>query len=215
MNENTLKFIEFSIEAGVLRFGNFKLKSGRPSPYFFNVGGFDDGQKLAQLANFYATAINLADLGIDGLFGPAYKGIPLVSTVATALASRHRMNLKYAFDRKEEKDHGEGGSIVGTLGARVGIIDDVVTTGTAIRESLQLIRGGGKHVVSVIVAIDRQERPREEASATTLELLGEKEHLRVISIASATNIRDFLLSVDRINDADRISIHLEKWGPKT
>ena len=156
-------FIEFAIEQGVLRFGEFTLKSGRVSPYFFNAGLFRTGRALAELGRFYAQAIADSDLEIDVLFGPAYKGIPLAATTAVALADHHDRDLPYAFNRKEAKAHGEGGNIVGAeLAGRILIIDDVITAGTAIREVMGLIDDAGARAAGVVIALDRQERGRDE-----------------------------------------------------
>nr|WP_221188397.1 orotate phosphoribosyltransferase [Halomonas cerina] len=153
------QFIEFAIVQGVLRFGEFTLKSGRASPYFFNAGLFRTGGALAKLGRFYARAIAERAPGFDVLFGPAYKGIPLAATTAVALADHHDRDLPYAFNRKEAKAHGEGGNIVGaTLEGRVLIVDDVITAGTAIREVMGLIEAAGARAAGVVVALDRQER---------------------------------------------------------
>jgi len=159
-------FIDLCLQLGVLRFGEFKLKSGRISPYFFNAGLFNTGQALAELGRAYAQAIQQADMPFDVLFGPAYKGIPLVSATAIALADQHGRSLPWSFNRKEAKDHGEGGSIVGApLHGRVLIVDDVITAGTAIRESMEIIRAAGARPVGVVLALDRQERGRGALSA--------------------------------------------------
>ncbi|WP_372613012.1 orotate phosphoribosyltransferase, partial [Halomonas sp.] len=152
-------FIAFAIEQGVLRFGDFTLKSGRVSPYFFNAGLFRTGGALARLGRYYARAIADSGLAFDLLFGPAYKGIALAATTAVALADHHDRDLPYAFNRKEAKDHGEGGNIVGAeLAGRILIIDDVITAGTAIREVMDLIKGSGAQAAGVVIALDRQER---------------------------------------------------------
>jgi orotate phosphoribosyltransferase len=156
------EFIRLALTRNALRFGEFTLKSGRVSPYFFNAGAFDDGASLAVLGRCYADAIAHSALNFDMLFGPAYKGIPLVATAAAALYSRHQRNLPFAFNRKEAKTHGEGGSIVGRpLGGRVLIVDDVITAGTAIRESIEIIRAAGATPAGVALALDRQERGRD------------------------------------------------------
>jgi orotate phosphoribosyltransferase len=159
-------FIDLCLELGVLRFGEFKLKSGRVSPYFFNAGLFNTGRALAQLGRHYADAIQAANPRFDVLFGPAYKGIPLVTAAAVALASHHGRDLPWAFNRKEAKDHGEGGNIVGApLRGRVLIVDDVITAGTAIREAVDIITATGAQPVGVVLALDRQERGQAELSA--------------------------------------------------
>ena len=159
-------FITFCLQLGVLRFGEFTLKSGRLSPYFFNAGLFKTGSAILELGRFYAAALVASDLDCDMLFGPAYKGIPLVTTTAVALADQHERDLPVAFNRKEAKDHGEGGNIVGAaLAGRVLVVDDVITAGTAIRESETLIRAAGAHPAGVLIALDRQERGQGELSA--------------------------------------------------
>ncbi len=159
------EFIEFALGCKVLRFGEFKTKAGRLSPYFFNAGLFNDGQSLARLAEFYAKATAAGGVDFDMLFGPAYKGIPLVAAIAMALAQRGR-NHPFAFNRKEAKDHGEGGSIVGApLAGRVLIVDDVISAGTSVRESVELIRAAGATPAGVLIALDRQERGQGALSA--------------------------------------------------
>ena len=160
------EFIEFALEKEVLKFGEFTLKSGRKSPYFFNAGLFNTGRDLARLGRFYAAA--LADSGIefDVLFGPAYKGIPIATTTAVALADHHEIDTPYCFNRKEAKDHGEGGNLVGSaLEGRIMLVDDVITAGTAIRESMEIIKANGADLAGVLVAIDRQEKGKGELSA--------------------------------------------------
>jgi orotate phosphoribosyltransferase len=159
-------FIELALARRALRFGRFTLKSGRESPYFFNAGLFNDGESIAVLGQCYAAALQRAGLPCDMLFGPAYKGIPLVTATAIALSTQHGRNLPWAFNRKEAKTHGEGGQIVGTpLAGRVVIIDDVITAGTAIRESVDLLRAAGATPAGVLLALDRQERGQGPRSA--------------------------------------------------
>jgi orotate phosphoribosyltransferase len=166
MHDHQRDFIQLALARQALRFGEFKLKSGRLSPYFFNAGLFNDGASLARLGRCYAAAIQASALPFDLLFGPAYKGIPLVAATAMALAEQHGRNVPWAFNRKEAKDHGEAGSIVGTpLAGRVLIVDDVITAGTAIRESVDLIRAAGATPVGVALALDRQERGQGTRSA--------------------------------------------------
>ena len=154
------------MQAGALRFGEFKLKSGRPSPYFFNSGAFSDGDSLARLGRFYARAVQASGLEFDMVFGPAYKGIPLAASVAIACAELYNRRLPYCFDRKEEKDHGEGGLLLGAEPrGRVLIVDDVITAGASIAHAARLIRARGAEPVAVAVALDRQERGRDGASA--------------------------------------------------
>jgi len=190
-------FIEFAVDRQVLRFGEFKTKAGRLSPYFFNAGLFNDGNSLGQLAGFYAKAAQASDLRFDMLFGPAYKGIPLVAAIAIALAGRGS-NYPFAYNRKEAKDHGEGGSIVGAaLAGRVLIVDDVISAGTSVRESVELIRAAGAEPTGVLIALDRQERGGDaikpsEHSATqdVARLYG----IPVIAIASLADLLAFLES---------------------
>jgi orotate phosphoribosyltransferase len=159
-------FIRLCLELGVLRFGDFRLKSGRQSPYFFNAGLFNTGAAIAALGRHYARTAALSGLGFDMLFGPAYKGIPLVTATAAALAEHESRDLPFAFNRKEAKDHGEGGTIVGApLAGRVLIVDDVITAGTAIRESVDIIQRHGGVPVGVLIALDREERGLDERSA--------------------------------------------------
>ena len=160
------EFIEFALERQVLRFGEFTLKSGRTSPYFFNAGLFNTGRDLARLGRFYAAA--LVDSGIEYnlLFGPAYKGIPIATTTAVALCDHHDLDMPYCFNRKEKKDHGEGGSLVGSeLQGRVMLVDDVITAGTAIRESMEIIAAHNAKLAGVLIALDRQEKGKGELSA--------------------------------------------------
>jgi orotate phosphoribosyltransferase len=166
MQDYQQEFIDFALETGVLRFGEFTLKSGRVSPYFFNAGLFNNGSSLARLGRFYAQAIVDSGIEFDLLYGPAYKGIPLAAVTAAALFDHHGIDIPYAFNRKEAKDHGEGGTVVGhQLQGRIAIIDDVITAGTAIRESMQLITDHGAIPTVVFIALDRQERGTGEISA--------------------------------------------------
>ncbi len=166
MQDYKKKFFELALRKGNLSFGSYTLKSGRISPYFFNAGGFDDGASLSELANCFAESIIDSGVSFDMLFGPAYKGIPLAAATAVALNSKHGRNVPYAFNRKEAKDHGEGGMIVGApLAGRVLIIDDVISAGTSVRESIDIITGMGARVAGIAIAIDRQERGQGELSA--------------------------------------------------
>ncbi len=166
MQEYQKQFIKFALDTGVLRFGEFTLKSGRLSPYFFNSGLFNTGGSLAELGHFYARALMDSGIEFDMLFGPAYKGIPLASACSIALADHHKRDLPYSFNRKEVKDHGEGGTIVGApLQGRVMIIDDVISAGTSVRESLNLINEAGASAAGVVIALDRQELGKGEVSA--------------------------------------------------
>ncbi|AVF58827.1 orotate phosphoribosyltransferase [Vibrio diabolicus] len=185
------EFIEFALEKEVLKFGEFTLKSGRKSPYFFNAGLFNTGRDLARLGRFYAAA--LADSGIefDVLFGPAYKGIPIATTTAVALADHHDIDTPYCFNRKEAKDHGEGGNLVGSaLEGRIMLVDDVITAGTAIRESMEIIQENGADLAGVLVAIDRQEKGKGELSA--IQEVERDFGCAIISIVSLTDLVTFL-----------------------
>ncbi len=184
-------FIRFAIERGVLRFGEFKLKSGRTSPYFFNAGLFNSGLALAQLGRFYASAIVDSGVEFDVLFGPAYKGIPLAATTAVALAEQHQRDLPWCFNRKEAKDHGEGGTLVGApLTGRVLIVDDVITAGTAIREVMQIIQAQGAQAAGVLIALNRQERGQGELSA--IQEVERDFAMPVISIVSLEQVLEYL-----------------------
>lgn len=166
MLDHRREFIELALRLDVLRFGEFTLKSGRTSPYFFNTGLFNTGERLAELGRFFAAAIVEAELEFDVLLGPAYKGIPIASSTAVALADRHGRDVPWCFNRKEAKDHGEGGLIVGSpLQGRALVVDDVITAGTAIREVDQVVRAEGAQIAGIVVAVDRQERGTGELSA--------------------------------------------------
>jgi orotate phosphoribosyltransferase len=184
------EFIEFALARNVLRFGEFKTKAGRLSPYFFNAGLFDDGAALERLSQFYAKAILDSGIAADMLYGPAYKGIPLVAAVAVAL-SRAGRNLPFAFNRKEAKDHGEGGEVVGApLAGRVLIVDDVITAGTSVRESVDLIRAAGAAPCGLVVALDRMERGTGALSAVQE---AERDHgLEVAAVATLDDLMAFL-----------------------
>ncbi|MCE9682011.1 orotate phosphoribosyltransferase [Halomonas sp. M5N1S15] len=187
-------FIEFAIEQGVLKFGEFTLKSGRVSPYFFNAGLFRSGRALARLGRFYASAIEASQLPVDVLFGPAYKGIPLAATTAVALADHHDRDLPFAFNRKEAKAHGEGGNIVGAeLAGRILIIDDVITAGTAIREVMTLIEAAGAEAVGVVIALDRQERGAGEGKGqSAIQEVEARYGMPVISIVTLDMVLAYL-----------------------
>ncbi|MGY5773382.1 orotate phosphoribosyltransferase [Vibrio antiquarius] len=196
------EFIEFALEKEVLKFGEFTLKSGRKSPYFFNAGLFNTGRDLARLGRFYAAA--LADSGIefDVLFGPAYKGIPIATTTAVALADHHDIDTPYCFNRKEAKDHGEGGNLVGSaLEGRIMLVDDVITAGTAIRESMEIIKANGADLAGVLVAIDRQEKGKGELSA-----IQEVERDFGCTVISIVSLGDLVTYLEEKGDAAE---HLE------
>ncbi|AIR88760.1 orotate phosphoribosyltransferase [Pseudomonas cremoricolorata] len=184
-------FIRFAIDRGVLRFGEFTLKSGRTSPYFFNAGLFNTGSALAQLGRCYAAAIVDSKIPFDVLFGPAYKGIPLAAATAVALAEQHQLDMPWCFNRKEAKDHGEGGSLVGApLAGDVLIIDDVITAGTAIREVMQIIEAQQAKAAGVLIALNREERGTGELSA--IQEVERDFAIPVVSIVSLTQVLEFL-----------------------
>lgn len=184
-------FIRFAIERGVLRFGEFTLKSGRTSPYFFNAGLFNSGSALAQLGRFYAAAVVESGIPFDVLFGPAYKGIPLATTTAVALAEHHQLDVPYCFNRKEAKAHGEGGSLVGSpLAGNILIIDDVITAGTAIREVMQIISSHDAKAAGVLIALNRQERGNGALSA--IQEVERDFGIPVVSIVSLDQVLEYL-----------------------
>lgn len=181
------EFIELALQADVLRFGEFKLKSGRTSPYFFNAGLFNNGRALARLGQYYADAIVDSGIKFDVLFGPAYKGITLAASCAIALADKHNRSVPYCFNRKEAKDHGEGGNLIGApLQGKVLIIDDVITAGTAIRESMSIIAAAGAQAAGVLIALNRQERGQGERSA--IQEVEDTYQIPVISIISLEHL---------------------------
>lgn len=194
------EFVNFSVEAGVLRFGEFKTKAGRLSPYFFNAGLFDDGAKLGRLAEFYARRLIASGIEFDMLFGPAYKGIPLAAAVAVELARQGR-NVPYAYNRKEAKDHGEGGTLVGAkLSGRVLVIDDVISAGTSVRESISIIQAAGATPTAVTIALDRQERAFDgstESAWSAVQFVEAQLKLKVCAIAT---LRDLLQYLETNND---------------
>ena len=185
------EFIELALESNVLRFGEFTLKSGRVSPYFFNAGLFNTGRALAKLGHYYADTIIDSELKFDTLFGPAYKGIPLAATCSIALAERHNRNIPYCFNRKEAKDHGEGGNLVGSpLKGKVLIIDDVITAGTAILESMDIIKAHNAEAAGVIIALNRQERGKGDSSA--IQEIEQTYQIPVISIVSLEHLISYI-----------------------
>ncbi|MDJ0938813.1 MAG: orotate phosphoribosyltransferase [Woeseiaceae bacterium] len=185
------EFIELALELGVLRFGEFTLKSGRVSPYFFNAGLFNTGYAAAKLGRFYATAVAESGVGFDMLFGPAYKGIPLAALTAAALAEHHGIDVPFSYNRKEAKAHGEGGSVVGApLEGRVLIVDDVITAGTAVREACQVIAGAGADVAGLVISLDRQERGQGATSA--VQELRDALDMPVIAIVELNDLIEAL-----------------------
>jgi orotate phosphoribosyltransferase len=194
-NSNQDNFIQFALEANVLSFGEFKTKAGRLSPYFFNAGGFNDGARLSALGRYYAKALQESGLEYDMLYGPAYKGITLAAATAIALADAGR-NVPYAYNRKEAKDHGEGGSLVGApVKGKVVIIDDVISAGTSVRESVQLIRDAGAEPAAVLIALDRMERSgtaTEIGEKSAVQAVEEEFGLPVVAIANLADLMAFL-----------------------
>jgi len=194
-NSNQDNFIRFALEAKVLSFGEFKTKAGRLSPYFFNAGGFNDGARLSALGRYYAKALQEAKISFDMLYGPAYKGIALAAATAIALAE-NGLNVPYAYNRKEAKDHGEGGSLVGApVKGKVVIIDDVISAGTSVRESVDLIRGAGAEPVAVLIALDRMERSGnavELGDKSAVQDVEQEFGLPVIAIANLAHLMSFL-----------------------
>lgn len=206
------EFIEFAIARGVLKFGEFTLKSGRKSPYFFNAGLFNRGGDLAKLGRFYAAALTDAGVEFDVLFGPAYKGIPIATTTAVALADQHDLDIPYCFNRKEAKTHGEGGNLVGSaLEGRIMLVDDVITAGTAIRESMQLIEQNDASLAGVLIALDRQERGQGELSA--IQEVERDFNTQVIAIVTLADVVAYLTEQPaqqtRINT---INAYREEYG---
>jgi len=187
------QFIQYSLECGVLKFGEFHLKSGRTSPYFFNTGLFDSGTKLAKLGEFYAQALVESEIEVDILYGPAYKGITLVAAASIAYANVHNKDIPFAFNRKEAKDHGEGGVLVGApLKGKAVILDDVITAGTSVRESVVIINDAGATPAGVLIALNRQEKGENDVSA--IDEVSERFSMPVISIISLEHIIEFIES---------------------
>jgi len=208
------EFIELALANHVLRFGDFTLKSGRRSPYFFNAGLFNTGSAVATLARCYARAIEDSGLPFDMLFGPAYKGIPLVTAAAIALADWHSRSLPFAFNRKEAKVHGEGGRIVGApLAGRVLIVDDVISAGTAIRESVDIIRGAGAVPAGVVVALDREERGQGALSA--VQEVQQAFSIPVINIITLTDLIEHLQANGRTAELAALRNYRAQWGVDT
>jgi orotate phosphoribosyltransferase len=205
-------FIELCVQLGVLRFGSFTLKSGRESPYFFNAGLFNTGAAIGAVGRAYAAAVTASGLEFDMLFGPAYKGIPLVTATAAALAEHSARNLPFAFNRKETKDHGEGGNIVGSpLSGGVLIVDDVITAGTAIRESIDIIRAAGARPAGVLLALDRQEC----APQSRLSAVQEVRDQYAIPVVAVVNLADLMQHVSlrgREDDLLRMRAYRERYG---
>jgi orotate phosphoribosyltransferase len=212
MKDYQQEFLSFAIDLGVLRFGEFTLKSGRVSPYFFNAGLFNTGGALARLGKYYAQAIIDSGIEFDVLFGPAYKGIPLAAATAVALYEHHGKDVPYAFNRKEAKAHGEGGTIVGSpLEGRILVIDDVITAGTAIRESVEIIEASGAQLCGVVISLNRQERGKGALSA--IQEVEQNYGIRVASIVALEDLVKFLESGSGQEDAlASIRDYREEYG---
>ena len=206
------EFLDLSLELGVLRFGEFTLKSGRVSPYFFNAGLFSSGYAAAKLGRYYASAIADSEVKFDMLFGPAYKGIPLVTISASALAEHHDIDVPYAFNRKEAKSHGEGGSIVGApLAGKVLIVDDVITAGTAVKEAAKIVASAGAEVAGLIISLDRQEIGKDSRSA--VQELEQTLKIPVISIVKLEDLVDLLEeSTEYTEFLEPVLSYREKYG---
>ena len=211
MEQYQKDFVDFTLETGVLKFGEFTLKSGRVSPYFFNAGLFNTGSHLSELGKFYAQAIEASGLMFDVLFGPAYKGIPLAAAASIALNDSFNKNIPYSFNRKQVKDHGEGGSIVGhPLEGDILVIDDVITAGTAIREAQDIISSNGAITKGVIVALDRQEKGNSELSA--IQEVEQIFGVSVISIINLSHIIEHLKSVNNEQILQKIESYRSQYG---
>lgn len=202
MKQYQQDFISFAISRGVLKFGEFTLKSGRTSPYFFNAGLFNHGADLAKLGRFYAAALQDSGVAYDVLFGPAYKGIPIATAAAIALYDTYQKDVPYCFNRKEKKDHGEGGNLVGSpLQGKVMLVDDVITAGTAIRESMEIVHANNAELAGVLIALDRQEKGQGELSA--IQEVEKDFGTQVISIVKLNDVIEYL------KDSPELAEHLE------
>jgi orotate phosphoribosyltransferase len=207
-------FIELAVRVGALKFGRFKLKSGRESPYFFDAGLFNTGEAIAALGRAYAAAVIESEITFDVLFGPAYKGIPLVTAVAAELAEQHSLSVPFAFNRKEAKDHGEGGQIVGgPLEGRVLLVDDVITAGTAIRESIELIRAAGAAPAGVILALDRQERGKDSELSAVQEVR-EQFGMPVAAIIGLDTLIRHMAGADQADMLASMRAYQDRYGAK-
>ena len=215
MKDYQHEFLDFAIATGVLCFGEFTLKSGRLSPYFFNSGLFNTGESLARLGRYYAQSIEQSGIEYDCIFGPAYKGIPLVATASVALFDHHQRNVPYVFNRKEAKDHGEGGNTVGAkLEGRVLIIDDVISSGMSVDESVDIIRAAGATPAGVSISLDRMERGRE-SELTAIQAVEERHGIKVASIVTLDDLITYLEDKpEQSEDLERIRAYRAEYGPK-
>ena len=206
------EFIEFAIEKQVLKFGEFTLKSGRISPYFFNAGLFNTGRDLARLGRFYAAALQDSGIAYDLLFGPAYKGIPIATTTAVALSNDYDLDVPYCFNRKEAKTHGEGGSLVGSeLTGKIMLVDDVITAGTAIRESMDIINAHKAELAGVLIALDRQEKGKAELSA--IQEVERDYDAKVISIVKLTDVVSYLETLPEMQQhLESVQAYRQQYG---
>ncbi|CAQ86464.1 MULTISPECIES: orotate phosphoribosyltransferase [Photorhabdus] len=206
------EFIELALKKQVLKFGEFTLKSGRKSPYFFNAGLFNTGRDLALIGRFYAAALLDSGIQCDLLFGPAYKGIPIATTTAVALAEHHDIDMPYCFNRKEVKDHGEGGALVGSpLKGNVVLVDDVITAGTAIRESMEIIKQHSATLAGVMICLDRQERGNGEISA--IQEVERDYHCKVFSIITLNDLINYLGGQPEMKEhLDAVEVYREQYG---
>ena len=206
------QFIQFALERQVLRFGEFTMKSGRKSPYFFNAGLFNTGKDLALLGRFYAEALIDANLEYDVIFGPAYKGIPIVASTVVALSEHHNIEVPYSFNRKEAKDHGEGGNLVGCSikNKRVMLVDDVITAGTAIRESMRILEDNHSQLAGVLISLDRQEKGRGELSA--IQEIKQAYHCDVISIITLTDLINYLEQDGKTTELNQVKAYRAQYG---
>ena len=212
------EFVQFSVDCGVLKFGEFKTKAGRMSPYFFNAGLFDDGTKLGRLAQFYAKRLLQSGIEFDMVFGPAYKGIPLGAALSIELARLGR-NVPFAYNRKEAKDHGEGGTLVGApLRGRVLVVDDVMSAGTAVRESISLITAAGAQPHAVVIALDRQEKATEngaDVDYSAVQYVRDKLGLKVCAIAKLADLMHYLESGSDVGadlNRERVQAYRQRYG---
>lgn len=212
MKDYQREFIEFAVSKGVLKFGEFTLKSGRTSPYFFNAGLFNSGADLARLGRYYAAALQDSGIGFDVLFGPAYKGIPIASATAISLFEHHQKDVPYCFNRKEKKTHGEGGNLVGAdLKGRIMLVDDVITAGTAIRESMDIVEANGASLAGVLIALDRQEKGKGELSA--IQEVERDYNATVIAIVTLGDLITYLSEQPGQEDnLAKVSAYREQYG---